>query len=222
MPLDGSGNHFWSVNAEEQFYLVAPILIVVAAPAIGRSVVTWLAISAFLWWFFNLYASITLGVTAAVIASRYGSIHLKMISRVLLVIVTAATAWGMIAGYDHLILSPPFSIAIVLLLALKGRPTRLGTVAGGISYPLYLNHWLGPFVAHAVIKRTGPTDSIPSHILSVTFSLVFAYVMFQLVDRPVLKHRSMYYTPARGRIATIIAYGLVILGLVVGFAITMS
>src|ERR1019366_7835062 len=26
MPLDGTGNHFWSICAEEQFYLVAPFL----------------------------------------------------------------------------------------------------------------------------------------------------------------------------------------------------
>ena len=27
MPLKGTGNHFWSVNAEEQFYLLAPLLL---------------------------------------------------------------------------------------------------------------------------------------------------------------------------------------------------
>ena len=39
MPLQGTGNHFWSVNAEEQFYLVAPILLVLAAVRGGRSLV---------------------------------------------------------------------------------------------------------------------------------------------------------------------------------------
>ena len=67
MPLKGSGNHFWSVNGEEQFYLVAPILLVVVSPLIGRAVCTWIAISLLSWYFIPLYASIAMGVTAAVV-----------------------------------------------------------------------------------------------------------------------------------------------------------
>lgn len=41
MPLDGSGNQFWSISVEEQFYLVAPLLILVVRG--GRSIWVWTA-----------------------------------------------------------------------------------------------------------------------------------------------------------------------------------
>jgi peptidoglycan/LPS O-acetylase OafA/YrhL len=107
-------------------------------------------------------------------------------------------------------------------LAIVGKPTRLGAIVGGVSYPLYLNHWLGSFIAHATFKPFGMRDSTVANVLSITFSAFFAYVMYRLVDRPLLKHRSQYYTLARGRAAMLVAYGLVIVGLVVGFWITRS
>ena len=128
----------------------------------------------------------------------------------------------MIAGWKYQTLAPPFSIAVVLLLATLGQPTRLGAIVGGVSYPLYLNHWLGPFVAHATFKPFGLRDSAVSHVLSITFSVFFAYFMYRLVDRPLLQRRSQYYTPARGRAAMLVAYGLVIVGLIVGLWITRS
>jgi peptidoglycan/LPS O-acetylase OafA/YrhL len=222
MPLEGSGNHFWSVNAEEQFYLVAPLLLVVASPLIGRSICTWIAISLLSWYFIPLYASIAMGVTAAVVVSKAGSIHLKGIARLILAVVVVGAAYGLIAGWKLEVLVPPLSIAVVLLLATLGQPTRLGAIAGGISYPLYLNHWLGAFVAHAALKPIGLRDSAVSHVLSITFSLFFAYFMYRLVDRPLLKRRSQYFTPARGRAAMLVAYGLVIVGLIVGLWITRS
>lgn len=221
MPLDGSGNHFWSVNVEEQFYLAAPILLVVAAPMIGRSVSTWVAIS-LLAWYFNCYASIAVGVAAAVAAAKFGPIHLKPLWRIVLAFVAIGTALGMAADWHVETLAPPFSIAVVLLLATMGKPSRLGAVVGGLSYPLYLNHWTGPFVAHAALKPFGLRDSALAHVVSVMFSICFSYGMYRLVDRPLLKRRAGYFTPGRGRAAMIVAYGLVIVGLVVGFWITRS
>jgi peptidoglycan/LPS O-acetylase OafA/YrhL len=219
MPLNGSGNHFWSVNVEEQFYLVAPLLLVIAAPIAGRSVTTWIVIS-LLAWYFNAYASIALGVAAAVAAAKFGPIHLKPLSRFILAFVTVGTLPGIAADWHVATLAPPFSIAVVLLLATLGRPSRLGAVVGGLSYPLYLNHWTGPFVAHAALKPFGLRDSAVAHVLSITFATCFSYGMYRVVDRPLLKHRSQYFTPARGWAAMILAYGLVIIGLIIGFWIT--
>jgi peptidoglycan/LPS O-acetylase OafA/YrhL len=222
MPLAGSGNHFWSVNGEEQFYLVAPILLVAVSPLIGRAVCTWIAISLLSLCFVPLYASIAMGVTAALVISKTGPIHLNRICRLILAIVVVGSLCGVIAGWNYRALAPPFSVAVVLLLATLGQPTRLGAIVGGVSYPLYLNHWLGPFVAHATFKPFGLRDSAVAHVLSITFSVFFAYVMYRLVDRPLLQRRSQYYTPARGNAAMIVAYGLVIVGLIVGLWITRS
>ncbi len=60
MPLDGTGHHFWSVNAEEQFYLLAPLLLVVFARA-ARQLITWCIIVSVLW-FLGAYAPIAFGV----------------------------------------------------------------------------------------------------------------------------------------------------------------
>ena len=67
MPLDGTGGHFWSVNAEEQFYLLAPLVLVLLPSRHGRRVITWIVI-ALVAWVSRCYASIAFGVLAAVVA----------------------------------------------------------------------------------------------------------------------------------------------------------
>lgn len=220
MPLDGSSNHFWSVNGEEQFYLLAPLLLVVVSPIVGRALATWLAISLLTWYFIPSYASISFGVTAALAVSKFGPWHINRVSRIIAACVAIASGIAMAAGWDATILAPLFSIAVVLLLTKLGKPTWLGAVAGGISYPLYLNHWIGPFVAHAALKPIGLRNSLWANLVSVVFSVCFAYCMFQLVDRPLLRRRSAYYTPSRGRAAMLLAYALVVVGLGVGFLLT--
>lgn len=72
MPLNGTGNHFWSVNTEEQFYLLVPLLLVISSPKIGRNIFTWIVISVSAL-IFQIYASIVFGVLAAIIVNKFGS-----------------------------------------------------------------------------------------------------------------------------------------------------
>ena len=69
-----TGGHFWSVNAEEQFYLLAPLVLVLLPSRHGRRVITWIVI-ALVAWVSRCYASIAFGVLAAVVASHYGISH---------------------------------------------------------------------------------------------------------------------------------------------------
>jgi peptidoglycan/LPS O-acetylase OafA/YrhL len=226
MPLDGTGNHFWSVNLEEQFYLLAPLLLVVISPKIGRALLTW-TIVCLVSWLITVNVdipitsvSICLGVIAALVVSKYGALHQGKIPRLIFACIMCGAGFGMAEGWSYNTLAPVFAITTVLLLAIKGRQNRFGALVGGISYPLYLNHWIGDFVAHATLKPMGLRDSFWWHPLSIALNLGIAYCMYSIVDRPVLRHRSQLFTTERGKIAMFAAYGILLLGLVGGIWFT--
>ena len=215
MPLQGTGNHFWSVNAEEQFYLLAPLILVLAVPRFGRSVLTWLGIAAMAW-FLRYYASIVFGVLAAVVASRQPDIFNRRAMRFALLAIGLAAAGGIAAGFEYELFAPPVAVAIVMLLAVKGPRQSLGALVGGMSYPLYLNHWIGVFVMNAALRPFGLRDSMASHVLSSTFNIAFATALYWYVDRRLLASRPRLYSLTRGRLAAGAAYGMVIAGLIFG------
>jgi peptidoglycan/LPS O-acetylase OafA/YrhL len=216
MPLAGTGNHFWSVNTEEQFYLIAPLLLVLAAPALGRSRVTWLAL-ALLAWVSNFNSSIIFGVTAAVVAAHDESIFRRPFARIALAVCGVAAAFGLGAGGSYDTLAPIVAISIVLLLSVPGRRQAVGAVVGGMSYPLYLNHWIGVFVAHALAKRFGLGGPQATHVVSAVFNIALATGLYLYIDRPLLNRRARWYTPTLGRRALIAAYAMIAVGLASGF-----
>ena len=215
MPLAGTGNHFWSVNAEEQFYLLAPLLLVLAAPRYGRHALTWLLI-ALAAWLSHIYASIVLGVLASVIASRHAGFQNNPGVRAGLWVLLAASSTALAMGGNYHLLAPGCAIAIVLLAAVAGRKHPLGVFAGGMSYPLYLNHWVGFFAAKALFKPFGLMDSSARHLLSFVLNIALAALLYWCIDRRVLMIRSQLYSPARGRLVIGAAYGMVIIGIGVG------
>ena len=217
MPLAGTGNHFWSVNAEEQFYLLAPLLLVVAAPALGRSRLTWLALC-LLAWLAGICPSIVFGVTAAIFAAHDGALFQRPAARGGLAVLGVGSAIGLAAGLSYDLLAPLVAICIVLLLGTPGAKRPLGALVGGLSYPLYLNHWIGVFVANAATRPFGLRDTAASHLISFVFNLVFAAGLYLLIERPLLRRRAQWYTPAIGRRATFAAYAIMALGLALGAA----
>jgi peptidoglycan/LPS O-acetylase OafA/YrhL len=221
MPLQGTGNHFWSVNAEEQFYLLAPLLLVVAAPALGRTRATWLVLSA-ITWVIGLGTSITFGVTAAVFAFRDETLFRRPIARAVLAVALIASALGLATDRFYDQLAPIASICIVLLLSQPGPRARLGAVAGGMSYPLYLNHWIGVYVAHAALRPFGLRDSLLSHVVSVVLNIGLAVGLYLYVERPLLDRRRQWYTPAFGRRAMVAAYSMIAAGLAFGVVFRLA
>ncbi|MEA3139946.1 MAG: hypothetical protein QOK23_2115, partial [Gammaproteobacteria bacterium] len=69
MPLHGTGNHFWSLAVEEQFYLAAPLIITLLP--FGRKAWVWIVIAAAAYLSGSQYASISFGVLAAVLSRQY-------------------------------------------------------------------------------------------------------------------------------------------------------
>ena len=215
MPLAGTGSHFWSVNAEEQFYLLAPLLIVVAVPKFGRSLLTWSAL-ALCAYAFDIYASIVFGVLAATLHRRFADFHLRPVARIVLAaILLASTPW-LFADHAYRYAAPWAAIAIVLLLAVRGTKRPLGALAGGLSYPLYLNHWIGGFTATVLLIPLGLRQSPVHAMLSVLLATGFAAALYWWMERPLLARRRQLYSPLRANLTAAVAYTMVVVGVTVG------
>jgi peptidoglycan/LPS O-acetylase OafA/YrhL len=218
MPLQGTGNHFWSVNAEEQFYLLAPLILVFVRHPFARSTLLWLVIAAVAY-FTNIYASIVFGVLAAVAVSQYGSFHEKSISKLIFSIILIASIIGFYQHFNYDKIVPFAAISIILLLSHKGEQNKIGAVFGGMSYQLYLNHWIGLFVAHALLKPYGLRDSVYSYMISILLNIAIAIGLYWFIDKRLQEIRGELFTKKRGLITTTIAYSMVIIGCLVGFTL---
>jgi peptidoglycan/LPS O-acetylase OafA/YrhL len=210
MPLHGTGNHFWSVAAEEQFYLIAPLLLVVLPPRIGRSIVLWivLCLAALK---LNMDASIAFGVLAALLAHSLGPFQDNIWFRAGAGVVAAITGVAMALGASYDLLSPFFAIAFVLFLAIKGQRHRFGEIAGGLSYPLYLNQWTSWVVLKAVLH--GRVLPFPGQFITIPAGIAFAALLYWYFDRVILASRKRLYTERRGRILMVLAYAAFLIGL---------
>ena len=215
MPLDGTGGHFWSVNAEEQFYLLAPLVLVLLPSRHGRRVITWVVI-ALVAWVSRCYASIAFGVLAAVVASHYGDFHTRRMSRLVALLIVSISIAGFFKHADYDLVAPACAISLVLLLAVRGKQHLGGELAAGMSYPLYLNAWIAVFAVNAIFKRFGFRSLVVHEILVLGLSIALAAFLYWFFDRQLLVRRSQLYSPRLARTTVFVAYGAVILGVMGG------
>jgi peptidoglycan/LPS O-acetylase OafA/YrhL len=210
LPLGATGDHFWSICAEEQFYLFAPCLITLMPYKIGRSMWFWAFLSTFslgsIGW--QNFGAISLGVLAAVSRASFGDWHL----RVRWPLSVAAIIGFMLTylGVVPLRLAAPVSaILIVLSLAVPGEESKVGSFVGGISYPLYLNHWIGIFSAAALFGHT-----IIGRLAGLPCAVIVAIILYVAIDQNVRRYRSALFTIRRGLITAAIGFLLLTSGLI--------
>lgn len=209
MPLQGTGNHFWSLCVEEQFYLFAPFLLVLL-PRARVPVLVALYLVNFA--YEHSFAAVTLGVLLAISARNYGEWYVRTPITALLGVVLVASLWGsFFTGTPDHFLFPIASVATVALLARKGGDSPFAKLLGGISYPFYLNHWIG-LVLRKSLERLLGLGSLLGTLVAFAISFGFGLGHYLFVDRKIMQTRGGWYTPEVGKWCCITGIGLIVLG----------
>ena len=178
------------------------------------SIVVWVVLAACAW-YFDVYASIVFGVLMAVIARQYGSWQLNPVAIAFFIVLLIISSIGLHNYEAYYIKIAPFAaIAIVMLLARKGRRSAIGSIAGGMSYPLYLNHWMGVYVFNYLMPGQ---HGILRIALATIASIVIATILYLFYDKKLLERRDGWFNLRRGFGIMFVAYSVIILGLIYGF-----
>ena len=187
MPLKGAGNHFWSI--------AVVVMIVVR----------------------HEFSAIALGVAAAAMQARRPGFHAGGWPQIAIAALLLVPALGLFSATWYPRVLSFFAISLMLLLVRPGRRGSVGRFVGGVSYPLYLNHWIALATASGLAKHFGGrVEAWAVAGLALALALGIASGAYWLVDRQIVIRRARWYTPALGSRVAMLSYLLVGTGRAVG------
>ena len=192
---------FWSICVEEQFYLIAPFVLLM----LNRYIAIILLLGLVMLNFFlhHEFAAISLGVLFA------------LTDRALWFSAgVAVLAAASIYFLPYMSWIPFVSVAVVAVAARPGRSSNFGRIIGGASFPFYLNHWLGLFAISAALKIGIPYAL--SNMLGFAVAVGISVFHYLVIDRGIATHRSALFTRERGYILCATGFALVLIGLAFG------
>jgi peptidoglycan/LPS O-acetylase OafA/YrhL len=230
--------HFWSLSAEEQFYIAVPLLMAAAAFVRGRAAMLAILVSITA---ASLAYSVHLTATAPgpayfVTPTRAwefaaGGLLAFVPGAVGMVRLRAAAAW---AGWVGIVLTGllytselPFPgytaalpvVATLLVIwaagpAVRWAPDRLlahraSTFLGDVSYSIYLWHWPVLIFTGTLL---GADFTWPGKLVALCAVVVLARLTWQFVENPVQRSRTLVTRPARVTFVAVAAAMAVVIG----------
>ncbi|MEH2515727.1 peptidoglycan/LPS O-acetylase OafA/YrhL [Bradyrhizobium sp. AZCC 1610] len=198
MPLHGTGNHFWSICVEEQFYLLAPLLIMLVRRWVVMAILAGLVVLNFV--LPHDFASIALGVLLAIFGRERS-----------VAIAAASSALVIAVAFPYPVWAPFLAVSIIAACSMQGSQTRLGRIVGGASFPFYLNHWIGLFAINPLVRYGLPHWSAVA--IAFLISSSFSLIHFALIDSWIAKNRERFFTQRRGAMLLVAGLAMIATGL---------
>lgn len=217
-PLQGTANHFWSICVEEQFYLLAPFVVIFLRSALVWFLAAAIALNLF---YPHDFASISVGLLLVISRRRFGAWYVQSWARVALLAALAAILFYLHFKPDiYAEMIPAAAGSIVALFASTGRQHDLGRVVGGISFSFYLNTWVVFFALNYAIKLSyiQLSPAIAS-ATSIGLALGFSCLHYFFIDRTIIRSRNYLYSRDIGYVSCCIGFVLCSIGITIGLSL---